>query len=208
MSRPPFVVLEGGEGAGKSTQLELVASTLRGAGWEVTVTREPGGTEIGRRIREVLLDPSSRALDPRAEALLYAADRAQHVAEVIRPALEAGRAVLSDRYLDSSLAYQGVARGLGVDTILEISQWATGDLLPDVSVFLDLQPDEALTRLAGDLDRMEGQGEGFHAAVRSAYLQLAEDFPERFSVVDASGTPSQVHERVVEVLQTKEILPP
>lgn len=206
MSDPPFVVLEGGEGAGKSTQVQAVAAMLRGAGWEVSVTREPGGTPIGEHIREVLLDPSSQTMDPRTEALLYAADRAQHVEQVIRPALEAGRAVVSDRYIDSSLAYQGLARGLGLDNVFELSSWATGGLMPDLVVYLDLHPADGFTRMDRDLDRMESQGRAFHESVRDAYLVIAHRFPDRFEVVDASGEPSQVHGRLKAVLQAKGVL--
>jgi dTMP kinase len=206
VSRPPFLVLEGGEAAGKSTQIDAVAAALHGAGWDVTITREPGGTSIGRRIRDVLLDPSSDPMDPRTEALLYAADRAQHVSEVIRPALEAGRAVVSDRFVDSSLAYQGIARGLGVDEIFDISAWATGHLLPDLVVYLDLSPAAAFERMGRGLDRIENQGVEFHSGVRDAYLEIASNYPQRFEVVDASGDPSQVRERVVDVLLQRRIL--
>jgi dTMP kinase len=206
VTKPPFLVLEGGEAAGKSTQMEALAGFLRDEGWEVIVTREPGGTAIGRRIREVLLDPSSTQLTPQAEALLYAADRAQHVSQVIRPALKQGRAVLSDRFVDSSLAYQGVGRDLGVDMVLEISSWATGGLLPDLVIYLDLHPEQAFARIERDLDRIESQGDDFHVRVHNGYLGLASRFPERFEVVDASGDESQVRERVKAVLVERGIL--
>src|SRR3977135_2074366 len=143
---PLFLVVEGMDGAGKSTQIERLAGWLTRAGSPPVVTREPGATPIGERIREILLDPASAALDPKTEALLYPADRAQPAAEGIRPALAAGRIVISDRYVDSSLAYQGLARGLGIERILDLSMWATGDLLPDLVILLDVAPELARGR--------------------------------------------------------------
>jgi dTMP kinase len=201
-----FIVLEGGEGAGKSTQIGLLVDALRAGGSPVTVTREPGGTAIGEGIRDLLLDPRMGGMDPRTEALLYAADRAQHVAEVIRPALEAGGLVVCDRYVDSSLAYQGLARGLGLERILDISTWATGGLMPDLAVYLDVTPEVGFTRMDRSRDRMESEAPGFHERVRSAYLQIAERSPERFEVVDATGGPSDVHARVMGVLAARGLL--
>lgn len=198
-----LVVFEGGEGAGKTTQIERAAQWLRSKGIEVVVTREPGGTVIGRRIRTILLDPDSVDLAARAEALLYAADRAQHVHEVIAPALAEGRVVLSDRYVDSSLAYQGAARDLGVDEILRISNWATGDLLPHVVVYLDVDPAVGLGRSGDTRDRMEQQAETFHARVRRAYLDLAKRWPGRFVVVDATRSADVVHAEVVDLLEVR-----
>lgn len=194
-----FLVVEGGDGAGKSTQIERLASFLKGAGRPPIVTREPGGTAVGVAIRELLLDPANGGLSPRAEALLYAADRAQHVLEVIRPALEAGRVVISDRYLDSSLAYQGLARGLGVGAIEGISRWATDGLLPDLVILLDVAAPEGRRRLAGadraaerSADRMEQEGDAFHAKVANAYWALSRAYPGRFAVVDGGGGPDEV----------------
>ncbi|HLI55566.1 MAG TPA: dTMP kinase [Actinomycetota bacterium] len=186
-----FLVVEGGDGAGKSTQIERLAAFLAAAGRPPVVTREPGGTLVGSAIRHLLLDPANRGLSPQAEALLYAADRAQHVAEVIRPALEAGQVVISDRYLDSSLAYQGLARGLGVGAIEDISRWATGGLLPDLVILLDVDAPEGRRRSAGT-DRMEQEGDDFHARVADAYWALSRVYPERFAVVDGSATPDEV----------------
>jgi dTMP kinase len=185
---PLFLVVEGMDGAGKSTQIERLAAWLTEAGSPPVVTREPGATPIGERVREILLDPASAAMDPRTEALLYAADRAQHAAELIRPALAEGRVVISDRYVDSSLAYQGLARGLGVERILDLSMWATGDLLPDLVILLDVSPELGRSR-SGATDRIEQEGEAFHRRVADAYWALARTYPDRFAVIDASAPP-------------------
>jgi dTMP kinase len=167
-----FVVLEGGEGSGKSTQARILADRLRGEGREVIETFEPGGTARGARLRSVLLDDDT-PLDPRAELLLLAADRAQHVAELIVPALEQGAVVVCDRYSPSTLVYQGVARGLGVDVVAEIDRFAAQDAVPDVVVVLDVSDAVALQRLPEARDRFERAGAKFHAAVRAAYRDLA-----------------------------------
>ena len=192
-----LVVFEGGEGAGKSTQMSAFVEWLKTRGEDVVVTREPGGTSIGERIREVVLDPGSREMDGRAEALLYAADRAQHVAEVIKPALESGKTVVSDRFIDSSLAYQGFARGLGVEDIYSISDWATGGLLPDLVFFLNIDPDSGLRRAEGGRDRIEGEDREFHDVVAAAYMKLVQKWPDRFVVIDASKSKAEVHEEIV-----------
>jgi dTMP kinase len=192
-----LVVFEGGEGSGKSTQIQAFARWLESRGAEAVITREPGGTAIGRRIRDVLLDPSSHGMDERTEALLYAADRAQHVAEVIRPALDAGKIVVSDRYVDSSLVYQGLARGLGVDQIYRISEWATQGLLPDIVFYMKIDARVALRRVDRELDRIELEDRNFHLRVEEGYLELARRFPGRFVILDATGTPEEVHERIV-----------
>lgn len=198
-----FIVFEGGEGAGKSTQMTTFVQWLEANGADVVVTKEPGGTPIGERLRDVLLDPASRSLDPRAEALLYAADRAQHVAQVIRPALDAGKIVVSDRYVDSSLAYQGLARGLGLNEILSLSSWATGGLLPDLVFFLNVDADSGLERSTGEPDRLEREGDDFHRRVNAAYLELAERWPGRFVVVDASRSEAEVHADVVKAFKKR-----
>jgi dTMP kinase len=169
-----FVALEGGDGCGKSTQAKLLAERLRATGREVVATREPGATPVGGEIRRLVL--GGGALDPRTEALLIAADRAEHVAEVIRPALGRGAVVVSDRYVPSSLAYQGVARGLGVDEIGRLSAWATGGLEPDLVVVLDVRAEEAVSRREGPQDRMEREPDSFHTRVREAYQDLAVRF--------------------------------
>lgn len=186
-----FLAVEGPDGAGKTTQINLLAQFLAEAGVSPVVSREPGGTPVGQAIRDLLLDPAHAGMVPQAEALLYAADRAQHVHEVIRPALEAGGVVVSDRYLDSSLAYQGLARGLGVARILEISTWATGGLLPDLAVLLDTSAELARTRSAGT-DRLEQESAAFHRRVAEAYWALARTYAYRFAIVDGTRPPAQV----------------
>ena len=186
-----LIAFEGVEGAGKSTQLDLLRDELERRGHEVVVTREPGGTPVGERVRAVLLDPAVD-LDPRAEALLFAAARAQLVEQVIRPALERGAVVLCDRYLDSSLAYQGGGRGLGRGPVEEVNRFATGGLLPDLVVLLDLDPAEGLGRHAARRDRIEVEGLGFHRRVRDAFRELAAGDPDRFAVVDGAAPADRV----------------
>jgi len=183
-----FITLEGGDGSGKTTQAELLGRWLQEAGRTVVRTREPGGTEVGVEVREIVLHHRGE-IAPRAEALLYAADRAHHVATLVRPALERGDVVIQDRYIDSSVAYQGAGRVLDPEAIRGLSEWATEGLRPDLTVLLDLDAaaargrlDEARTRY----DRLEAEASEFHDRVRAAYLALAEAEPERFLVVDAS----------------------
>jgi dTMP kinase len=182
-----FVTLEGGDGSGKSTQSALLAEWLESKGRTVVVTREPGGTELGEEIREMVLHRRGH-IAPRAEALLYAADRAHHIATKVRPALEWGDIVLQDRYLDSSVAYQGVGRVLDPDEVRKLSLWATEDLLPDLTILLDL--DEAVGRdrlkVRTRYDRLEDEEQEFHARVRAAYLELAAAEPHRFLVLNAA----------------------
>ena len=191
-----FITFEGVEGAGKSTQMKLLYDWLKGQGRDVVVTREPGGAPIAERIRHILLDTANKGMDPKTEALLYAAGRAQHVAETVRPTLERDVVVLCDRYIDSSLAYQGLARGLGEDDVLHLNEWATDELLPDLVILLHLDAEHGLERLEGDPDRMESEDVSFHRKVGEAYLHLAREYPSRFAVVDASGTKEQVHTQV------------
>lgn len=183
-----FITLEGGDGVGKSTQAALLEEWLTGMGRSVVRTREPGGTDAGVEIREIVLHHRGD-IAPRAEALLYAADRAHHVATVVRPALERGDIVLQDRYIDSSVAYQGAGRVLGADEVRRLSAWATEGLQPDLTILLDLDADAARARLDGAhkrFDRLEAERSEFHERVRAAFLGLAEDEPERFLVVDAA----------------------
>ncbi|MGH2748557.1 MAG: dTMP kinase [Actinomycetota bacterium] len=198
-----FVVFEGGEGAGKSTQIEALVRWLEARGEKVVVTREPGGTSIGARIRELLLDPAASEMEPRAEALLYAADRAQHVAEVVSPALEQGAVVVSDRFVDSSLAYQGVARDLGQEDIYNISAWATGGLIPDLVFFLKVDSETGLGRAGGSRDRIEREAAEFHDRVSDAYLDLAERFPDRFVVLDGDRHPDEIHKEVIAIFEER-----
>jgi dTMP kinase len=183
-----FITLEGGDGSGKSTQAALLAEWLQGEGRTVVRTREPGGTEVGVAIREIVLHHRGE-VSPRAEALLYAADRAQHIATLVRPALERGEVVIQDRYLDSSVAYQGAGRVLGGPEVRELSLWAAEGLLPDLTLLLDLDETAARGRLDADekvFDRLEAEKGEFHARVRAAFLDLADAEPDRFLVLDAS----------------------
>jgi dTMP kinase len=201
-----FVVFEGGEGAGKSTQVRLLSEELRRAGRDIVVTREPGATETGAQIRRLLLD--GEALPPRSEALLYAADRAHHVATVVRPALARGAIVISDRYIDSSLAYQGAGRTLPVQEVAWLSSWATGGLKPDLTVLLDLDPAVGLRRAQArgvSADRLESESLAFHERVRCAFLDLAAADSGRYLVMDAEREPEMVAEVVLERVQ--ELLP-
>jgi dTMP kinase len=199
-----LLVVEGLDGAGKTTQIERLVAFLTAAGATPVVTREPGGTPVGERIRDILLDSAHTGLSPTTEALLYAADRAQHVEEVIRPALAAGRVVVSDRYLDSSLAYQGLARGLGVEEVLEVNLWGTGGLLPDLVLLLDVPAELGRSRSEG-ADRIEREAETFHLRVAQAYWALSRTYPSRFAVVDAAGAPdavaAEVRRRVAPLLE-------
>ncbi|WP_012184408.1 dTMP kinase [Salinispora arenicola] len=205
-----FVVFEGGEGAGKSTQLALLAARLRDQGRDVVVTREPGATGIGERIRSLLLgQPGSEVPSPRAEALLYAADRAHHVATVVRPALARGAVVVSDRYIDSSLAYQGAGRTLPVDEVSWLSSWATGGLKPDLVVLLDIDPHTGLSRVAvrsGATDHLEAESVSFHERVRYAFLDLAATDPKHYLVLDAARPADEIADevarRITELLGT------
>ena len=198
-----LIAFEGVEGAGKSTQLELLRQALEdrrggppvGRLREVVVTREPGGTPAGERIRALLLDPGVE-LHPRAEALLFAAARAELVENVIRPALERGAVVLCDRYLDSSLAYQGGARGLGRGPVEQVNRFATGGVVPDLVVLLDLDPADGLARAGGRRDRIEAQDLDFHRRVRDAFRDLAAADPERFTVLDATAPVPEIATRV------------
>lgn len=185
MTDARFIVFEGGEGAGKSTQSNALADYLRARGHNVLCTREPGGTPAAEAIRAVLLDPANAGLDDRAEALLFAAARGDHAARVIKPGLERGDIVISDRYLDSSVAYQGVARGLGAERVAELSLWATGGLVPDLTIVLDVDPALGLARVVGP-DRLESEPIEWHARVRQAFLDIATEHPDRYLVLDGS----------------------
>jgi dTMP kinase len=187
---PVFVTFEGLDGSGKTTQVELLRATLEEEGRQVVATREPGGTPLGERVRAILL--GGIEISPWAEAALFAAARAELVERVIAPELERGADVICDRYIDSSLAYQGIARRLGVERVLELNLHATRGLLPDRTFLLLLDPERASTRLDDEPDRIELEGEGFRAAVDAAYRTLAEMFPRRVIPVDASGKPEEI----------------
>jgi len=202
MARPHtglFVAFEGGDGAGKSTQVRLLAHTLRAAGLDVLETRQPGGTELGLRLRDLVLHGDH--VSPRAEALLYATDKAHHVDTVIAPALEQGRVVVTDRYVDSAIAYQGAGRDLGSDEVATIQRWAVGGLVPDLTVVLDVTPGTGRSRRGDVHDRLEAEGDAFHEAVRAHFLALAAAEPDRYLVVDATLPADEIHARVVDRLR-------
>lgn len=200
-----FLTFEGIDGCGKSTQLRLLASELRIRGFEVITTREPGGTPFGNRLREVLLDAEEQ-VDPLAELLMFAADRAQHVRALVRPALEAGQIILSDRYADATVAYQGAGRGFSSRTIQQVVKLATDGLKPDLTLFFDLPVTESLMRTRqrhGEgvkVDRLDIEDVEFYTRVRKAYLEIAQAEPNRIQIIDASGAVEEIHVRVMEVV--------
>ncbi|WP_019024295.1 MULTISPECIES: dTMP kinase [unclassified Thioalkalivibrio] len=202
-SNARFVVLEGIEGSGKSTQLATVVEALRAMGIEPECTREPGGTALGERLRGLLLDPDLPGMCPEAELLLMFAARAQHLASVIRPALAAGRWVVSDRFTDASFAYQGAGRGLGAERVARLEEWVQGELRPDLVLLLDIDPATGLERAVqrGRRDRIELEALDFFARVREAYLDRARAYPERYRIIDGHAAPEQVAERVRQALQ-------
>jgi dTMP kinase len=187
MARGYFITLEGIEGSGKTTQAERLRDLLARRGLDVVVTREPGGSPIAEKIREILLDPRNRKMVALTELFLYEASRTQHVAEVIRPALEAGKTVICDRFFDASTAYQGNARGLDMETVERLNLLATGGIVPDLTIVLDLPAEVGLRRLKRSRDRIESEAIEFHERVRQGYLKLARLYPDRIKVVDASG---------------------
>jgi len=199
-----FIALEGGEGAGKTTQARLLSIWLRDQGFDVVMTREPGSTKMGMRLRAMLLDKQSSGLSARAETLLYAADRAQHVVEVIEPALRRGAIVVTDRYVDSSLAYQGAGRELKVPEIAEVNRWATSGLTPDLTIILDVPSDVGLTRFASPADRIESEPREFHERVRRGFRALADAEPHRYLVIDGTQAQTEIsrkiHDRVRAIL--------
>jgi dTMP kinase len=198
-----FITFEGIDGCGKSTQLRLLASELRVRGLEVVTTREPGGTRLGQRLRAALLDVEEQ-VDPLAELLVFAADRAHHVRTLLSPALEAGRIVLSDRYADATVAYQGAGRGFKPDLIREIVQLATDGLVPDLTLLFDLSVAESALRTrrrvaSKNNDRLDSEDAEFHTRVRNAYLEMAKAEPERFRTINARGPVQETHETVMDI---------
>jgi len=211
--RGTFITFEGLDGCGKSTQLERLASKLREQGLEVTVTREPGGTPIGDRIRQLLLDTRTSSLDPMTELALMFASRAQHIQEIILPGLSRGKIVLCDRFTDSSEAYQGGGRKLGSEPVLELHRILCGDLRPDLTILMDSEVAASVARARrrnqarpnhdSDENRFEGENRGFFTRVHTAYLKIAKREPERVSVVDARGTPDQTHKKIFELVSKR-----
>lgn len=195
-----FVTFEGGDASGKTTQIGLLADWLKEKGKTVVVTREPGGSDLGNELRDIVLHRRG-FIAPRAEALIYAADRAHHIHEVVRPALERGEVVLQDRYLDSSVAYQGAGRVLDPSEVREVSLWATEGLMPDVTVLLDVPADIGLARQASEeraYDRLEAEALEFHERVRDSYLAIAQENPDRVVVIDGTAAIDEVHRAVLE----------
>lgn len=186
-----FVCFEGGEGGGKSTQSRLLRDRLATEGYAVRLTHEPGDTPVGQEMRRIVLSPETGALAHKTEFLLYAADKAEHVETLVLPALDRGEVVITDRYVDSTLAYQGAGRALDRDELEEVSRWATGDLRPHLTVVLDLEPEAGLGRFE-ERDRIEGEGLAFHQRVRQSFLDLAAHDPEHYLVVDARGTIDEI----------------
>ncbi len=200
-----FITLEGLEGSGKTTQQKYIVDELRDKGFDVLLTREPGATRLGKRIRELLLDPEWSEMTPRAEILLFAADRAQHVEEVVKPALKAGKIVISDRYFDSNLAYQGYGRGLDIEIVKKINLWAVDYLKPDLTFFLDLPVEVGLARARAQTvdklgDRLEREELKFYQQIRDGYLKLAEE-SGRFRVIDANRSIKEVKADILQVIE-------
>ncbi|WP_095011034.1 dTMP kinase [Tsuneonella mangrovi] len=204
MARGRFIALEGGEGSGKSTQAQMLVDSLVARGLDVDLTREPGGTPGAEAIRALLLDPPGEGWGPEAEALLFAAARSDHVARLIRPALESGRWVVCDRFVDSSRAYQGGAGGVGDEAVQALHRIGSGGLRPDLVLLISVDPATVASRLrqrdGASSDAIGGRGEAYHAAVAQTFAAMASADPEGFAIVDGNGTPAQVHERIMAVI--------
>ena len=200
-----FIAFEGGEGSGKTTQARLIAIWLREIGYDVVTTHEPGATKVGMRLRALLLDTAHTGMSPHAEALMYAADRAEHVASVIKPALDRGAVVISDRYVDSSLAYQGNGRGLSNSDIAQLNSWATGGRMPDLTILLDMPPEAGLGRRARSADRLEAEPPEFHRRVRAGFLALAREDPPRYLVLDATRSVAEISSEIKD--RIRQIMP-
>ncbi|MFU1796743.1 dTMP kinase [Paenibacillus azoreducens] len=202
-----FVTLEGGDGSGKTTVIDRLKTYLESRPIPHIITREPGGIEIAEKIREIILNPSHTAMDARTEALLYAASRSQHLAERVEPALAEGKLVLCDRFVDSSLVYQGYARGIGVDQVWSINQFAIHDRMPQLTFYLDIEPEIGLARIAAskerEVNRLDLEGLPFHHKVREGYLKLVERFPDRIVVIDASQTIENVERDIIRCLEER-----
>ena len=204
MSKGLFITLEGPEGSGKSSAIKIVVEKLKALGYEIVMTREPGGTPISEQIRNVILDNNNTEEDPRTEALLYAASRRQHLVEKIWPAINEGKIVICDRYLDSSLAYQGFARGLGIDNILKVNEYATEGTFPDLTLLFDIEPEIGFERINKnknrEVNRLDKEALSFHHKVREGYLLLSKRFSNRYEVIDASKDLDTVVNNVYNVI--------
>ena len=200
--RGKFITIEGTDGSGKSTQIELLMDYLRKKGADVIFTREPGGTQISEKIREIILDVNNSEMTGITEALLYAAARSQHVEEKIIPAIEAGKIIICDRFVDSSIAYQGAARGLGAEKIMGINEAALHGIMPDMTLFFDLSPEKGILRKKNEraLDRLEKEKMDFHEKVYEGYKNLCKKYPERIKPIDADRSIDEVHSEVIEVI--------
>ncbi len=202
-----FITLEGPEGSGKTTAVEAAVKALEAKGYQIVRTREPGGTPIAEQIRNVILDKANTNMDPRTEALLYAASRRQHLVEKVWPALKEGKIVICDRYLDSSLAYQGGARGLGVDNILNVNLFATENTFPDLTLLFDITPEEGLKRISAnanrEVNRLDLEKLEFHHKVRDTFLELAKRYPERFVIIDASKNREEVAKATLDAIMSR-----
>ena len=202
-----FITIEGPEGSGKTTAVDTAVKELEKMGYQIVRTREPGGTPIAEQIRNVILDKNNTAMDQRTEALLYAASRRQHLVEKVWPALKQGKIVICDRYLDSSLAYQGGARGLGVDSILQVNSFATEGTFPDLTLLFDIKPEIGLARIAAnsnrEVNRLDLEKIDFHNKVRNTFLELAKRYPERYVVIDASQSREEVAKKTLEVMLSR-----
>lgn len=199
-----FITLEGPEGSGKTTAVNAAVAELEKLGYQIVRTREPGGTEIAEQIRNVILDKRNTAMDSRTEALLYAASRRQHLVEKVWPAVKEGKIVICDRYLDSSLAYQGGARGLGIENVLNINMFATEGTFPDLTLLFDLDPEVGLARIAANSDRevnrLDLEELSFHKKVRNTFLDLAKQYPDRFVIIDASKSQKEVAKATLDTI--------
>lgn len=201
-----FVTIEGPDGAGKTTQVKKISDYLKSRGFKVLVTREPGGTPLGEKLREVLLTSEGESPVPEAEALIYAASRAQLVKKVIEPALDKGFIILCDRFVDSSLAYQGWARGLGIEELARINGWFLQDIWPDLTIVLDIDPAQSLNRLSGKKDRLENETLDFHRKVREGFLKLKDLYPQRIKIVDAAQNPDAIFKTILLELEKSGII--
>ncbi len=202
-----FITFEGGEGSGKSSVMKIIAERLEKEGFSIVTSREPGGTPIAEEIRNVILDKKNTAMDPRTEALLYAASRRQHLIEKVWPALKEGKLVLCDRYLDSSLAYQGGARHLGIDQVLAINMFATEGSFPDLTLLFDIEPEAGLERIAAnkgrEVNRLDLEKMTFHHEVRAGFHELAKRYPERYVIIDASKSLQEVVEDAYQAIKSR-----